>query len=152
MRGRPKIEDSRNNQYRIRLNDEEEQMLSYVSKKTDRTKSEIFRTALMEYYNKVLLNEIHRDEKSSWEMECISLVRAVKCPACGGLIRIDLADECDQTSTERPMGDDTLYEFDYEETCMLCSCRFRVSGYISEYPAGVLDNEKISLTPIPIEE
>ena len=59
MRGRPKIEDSRTNQYRIRLNDEENEKLNYASKATGKAKSEIFRIALLEYYNNVLLNEIN---------------------------------------------------------------------------------------------
>ena len=43
MRGRPKLPDSRNNQYRVRLNDEENQKLEYASTVTGKPKSEIFR-------------------------------------------------------------------------------------------------------------
>lgn len=148
MRGRPKIEDSRDNQYRVRLNDEESRMLAYVSGKTGKQKSEIFRVALTEYYNNVLLNEMRRAEETAWEMDGISLVRAVKCPSCGGLNRIDLRDESEATSDERQMGPEILYEFDYEETCTICERSFRVSGYISEYPAGALNHEEIKVTPI----
>ena len=111
MRGRPKKDDSRDNQYRVRLNDEENRMLTYVSELTVKAKSEIFRIALKDYYNKTLLNELHQAEASAWEMERISLVRAVKCPHCGSLNRVDLEDESEATAYERPMGSEILYEF-----------------------------------------
>ena len=46
MAGRPKKEDSREKQYRVRLNDEEDKMLDYASRATGVRKSEIFRKAL----------------------------------------------------------------------------------------------------------
>ena len=65
MAGRPKKEDSRDNQYRVRLNDDENEMLEYASKMTDKAKSEVFRQALRDYYNKVKLQEaISEDRKS----------------------------------------------------------------------------------------
>ena len=36
MAGRPKKEDSRDNQYRVRLNDNENEMLEYVSKMNEK--------------------------------------------------------------------------------------------------------------------
>ena len=53
MKGRPKKEDSRDRQYRVRLNSVEDQMLSYASELTGMQKSDIFRQALQDYYNKV---------------------------------------------------------------------------------------------------
>ena len=45
MRGRPKMDDSRDKQYRVRLNTEEDDMLEYASQVTGRQKSEVFRNA-----------------------------------------------------------------------------------------------------------
>ena len=46
MAGRPPKEDSRDKQYRVRLNDVEDEMLSFCSEETGEAKSEIFRKAL----------------------------------------------------------------------------------------------------------
>ena len=53
MLGRPKKEDSREKQYRVRLNDKEDEMLAFASNATGVPKSEIFRKALQEYCEKV---------------------------------------------------------------------------------------------------
>ena len=148
MRGRPKLTDSRDNQYRVRLNDEENKMLSYASEKVDKPKSEIFRIALLEYYNNVLLNELYQssEDEAEWEVDNISLKRVVKCPHCGTMNRIDLNDENSASTEDRPMGIGTLYEFSCEECCNICGKCFIVSGYISEYPAGALEHEKIDVS------
>ena len=79
MRGRPKLEDSRSNQYRVRLNDEENRRLDYVSKRLDKPKSEILRLALSEYYNHIRLSELNleADEEAACDMGTISLKRVV---------------------------------------------------------------------------
>ncbi|MBP3199536.1 MAG: hypothetical protein J6N21_21420, partial [Butyrivibrio sp.] len=87
MAGRPKKEDSRDNQYRVRLNDDENEMLDYVSHMTEKAKSEVFRQALTELYQKTKLAEARRDfaeefsddedYESSWEEEHVSLQRAI---------------------------------------------------------------------------
>ncbi len=46
MAGRPPKEDSRDKQYRVRLNDAEDEMLSFCSEETGEAKSEIFRKLL----------------------------------------------------------------------------------------------------------
>lgn len=56
-KGWPTVDDKRDNQYRVRLNDVEDQMLAYCSKATGKPKSQIFRNALSEYYINVRLNE-----------------------------------------------------------------------------------------------
>lgn len=153
MRGRPKLPDSRNNQYRIRLNDEENQKLEYVSTATGKPKSEIFRLALIEYYNQVRLNEINNAAiNDEWEISGISLKRVVECPYCMQPVRIDVEDECSTSQSDRPMGNDCLYEFDYEDTCPKCDHVFRVSGYISEYPLGSFEHEEIKVSQIKEEE
>lgn len=154
MRGRPKLEDSRDNQYRVRLNDEENRRLDYVSRRLDKPKSEIFRLALGEYYNNVRLNELNlaAAEEAAWDMGTISLKRVITCPNCREQNRIDLIDDCSITSDERAMGTETLYEFDTETVCDICGKPFRIKGYISEYPAGALNFENIDVTPVETED
>lgn len=150
MRGRPKLDDKRDNQYRVRLNNEENDMLNYVSEKVGKMKSDIFRIALKEYYNKVRLNELNLtvDEEIAWDLGTISLKRIVKCPFCNQQMRVDIEDECNTSIDERDMGPETIYEFDYETECLFCDNPFRVYGYISEYPSGALNYEKINVSKI----
>ena len=160
MRGRPKLEDSRDNQYRVRLNDEENRMLTYASQKTGKAKSEIFRLALVDYYNKVCLTELNLEsaEEDAWDLGTISLKRVIKCPFCSSQIRVDLEDECQTTIEERGMGPETLYEFDFEGECPACQKAYHVSGYVSEYPQGALNFERINvkmvepLADVPVSE
>ena len=53
-RGRRKSENSKNGQYRLRINDEESDMLEYISSKTGETKADILRKSLKIYYRSVL--------------------------------------------------------------------------------------------------
>ena len=84
MLGRPKKEDSREKQYRIRLNDKEDKMLTFASNATGVPKSEIFRKALQEYCEKVKLQQASEEigDDTTWEYDRISLQRAVECPDC----------------------------------------------------------------------
>lgn len=84
MLGRPKKEDSREKQYRVRLNDKEDEMLAFASNATGVPKSEIFRKALQEYCEKVKLQQAAEEigDDTSWEDDRISLQRAVECPYC----------------------------------------------------------------------
>ena len=148
MRGRPKLDDSRTHQYRVRLNDEEREMLEYASKKTGKPKSRIFRDALVCYCNAVRLNDASSELYGQWEEGRISLRRVVKCPCCGFGNIIDLKEYSETTSTERQMGAETLYEFDFERMCDGCGTEFRISGSVSEYPSGAFDHEEIETRPI----
>jgi DNA helicase HerA-like ATPase len=56
MRGRSKLADSREIQYRVRLNNEENQMISYISEKTGKAKAEIFRIAMRLFSGKLHIN------------------------------------------------------------------------------------------------
>lgn len=152
MRGRPKLENSRTHQYRIRLNEEENSKLAYASKATGKAKSEIIRLALMEYYNNVLLNEIIRVEDSGWNIDSITLKRVVNCPYCNHKTKLDIENNCTASCEERTMGTETVYEFDYNDICIYCDKFFNVSGYISEYPAGALNFEKINISLLEEEE
>ena len=75
MLGRPKKEDSREKQYRVRLNDKEDEMLAFASNATGVPKSEIFRKALQEYCEKVKLQQAAEEigDDTSWEDDRISL-------------------------------------------------------------------------------
>jgi len=148
MRGRPKLSDSRDNQYRVRLNDEESRKLNYVSETTGKPKSEVFRYALIDYYNKVRLNEANNaNSEDVWEIGGISLKRVVNCPHCNTLLRVDLENRCNITTNDGQMGPETLYEFELEDTCDYCGGHFLMTGYISEYPAGALNHEDIVVLP-----
>lgn len=153
-RGRPSVEDKRDNQYRVRLNDEEEKMLTYCSKTTGKPKSQIFRKALEEYYTIVQLNELNRQRElgnmDMMDLGGISMKRVVDCPYCGHGNMIDLEDhETSNSSTDRPMGPDILHEFDCNDyECINCGKPFRITGYISEYPLGAYEHEEINVEAI----
>ena len=108
MAGRPPKENSRDKQYRVRLNDEEDEMLSFCSEETGEAKSDIFRKALKAYYEnaKYVKNALDSktessdladedmefeeyeeydeyDEYEDCDMGGISLKRAIECPYCG---------------------------------------------------------------------
>lgn len=155
MRGRPKMDDSRDKQYRVRLNTEEDDMLEYASRVTGRQKSEVFRNALKEYYQKVRVVEYTQEDDydEDWDMERISLKRVIDCPYCGIGNGMDFSENCDTYSDERQMGPETTYSFDWED-CECCSCakRFRVSGYICEYPVGAYNYEQIDVEEYDDEE
>lgn len=145
-KGRPTVDDKRDNQYRVRLNDEEDQMLAYCSKATGKPKSQIFRNALSEYYINVRLNELNsQSEFDAMELDGVSMKRVIECPYCGAPNAIDLADySTDDCTTERQMGPETQHWFDCDDAkCVTCGRAFRVTGCITEYPLGVYDSERI---------
>lgn len=55
-RGRPKKEDVRSKGYRIRMNDDELEMLEKLQQMHNASKAEVIRNALSEYYNKTTKN------------------------------------------------------------------------------------------------
>lgn len=143
-KGRPTVDDKRDNQYRVRLNDEENQMLVYCSQMTELPKSQIFRKALEEYYQSVQLNEMEMG------MDGISMRRVIKCPRCGSANAIDLSDySMGDYETERQMGAEIHHCFDCDDyECVGCGQTFRVEGYINEYPVGAYNFEEINVTEI----
>ena len=140
-KGRPTVDDKRDNQYRVRLNDEENQMLTYCSQMTGQPKSQIFRKALEEYYQTVQLNEMEMG------MDGISMRRVIKCPHCGSANAIDLSDySTGDYESERQMGPETQHWFDCDDAeCVTCGRAFRVTGCITEYPLGAYDSEHIEI-------
>ena len=137
MKGRPKKEDSRDRQYRVRLNSVEDQMLSYASELTGMQKSDIFRQALQDYYNKVRLVESVPEEDYDYDdWGHISLKRAIECPYCGASNVMDFADDCDSFSEERQMGPQITYSFDWEDCyCDACESSFM---YMDQYGSILL--------------
>lgn len=154
MVGRPPKEDSRNKQYRVRLNDTEDDMLSFCSNETGEAKSEIFRKALKAYYentkyckNILIRQEDEFDEENGvkeYDMDHISLKRSIQCPYCGFENNMDFADDCDSWSEERQMGPQITYEFNWNDCeCERCGKSFEISGSIWEYPVGAYNYEEI---------
>lgn len=151
-KGRPKLDDKRDNQYRVRLNDEEDAMLDYSSKATGLPKSEIFRKALQDFYNNTLLNEYETKQQYEevWEFDHISLKRVIKCPYCDEGNRIDFSDYIvNETSYERQMGAEIAYTFQcHDLECVCCGHKFLVDGSIHEYPLGSYESEQIEIRKI----
>ena len=163
MAGRPPKFDSRDKQYRVRLNDEEDEMLSFCSQETGEAKSEIFRKALKSYYEnakylkKVLKDKVEEvegycpedadyDEYEYYGMDHISLKRSISCPYCGAENNMDFSDECESFSEERQMGPQITYTFDFPDCeCEECGRTFRVAGSIWEYPVGAYNYEDIDV-------
>ena len=149
MAGRPPKDNSRDKQYRVRLNDDEDSMLSYVSTLTGKQKSEIFRNALEDYYHKVRINEANQEAQfeEAWDTGHISLKRIIDCPHCGAANRCDFEDECDVYEDEsRPMGCEITYNFDWNNyECSNCGKKMHITGYICEYPIGAYNFEHISI-------
>lgn len=87
----------------------------------------------------------------------VSLIRTVRCPYCGEEMEVDLEDyETDRSSyeNENGMGSDMVYSFDSEDNieCTSCEKKYRVSGWIREYPMGAYDSEDVKVDELPIEE
>ena len=164
MAGRPKKEDSRDNQYRVRLNDAENEMLDYVSRMTEKKKSDVFRQALTELYEKTKYAEavLEFGVPVDDEMEYmdpdgddfgISLKRVINCPYCGHGNKVDFAEDCNTCSEERSMGPEITYYFDWDEyACEQCDRPFSIKGYICEYPVNCYNFEEIDVEEIDDEE
>lgn len=87
----------------------------------------------------------------------VSLIRTVTCPYCGEELEVDLEDyETDVSSydNENGMGEDMVYSFDSEDNieCPACQRKYRVSGWIREYPIGAYDSEKVDVDELPEDE
>lgn len=168
MLGRPPKENSRDKQYRVRLNDEEDEMLSFCSEETGEAKSDIFRKALKAYYEntKYVKNALESKAESSDlddvdseyeeydgydEYDCggISLKRSIECPYCGGANNIDFSDYSYSYKYERRMGPEVDHSFEVDDwDCIECGKLFRMSGSIWEYPLGAYNYENIEVVAL----
>lgn len=54
MAARPKGKDTKNNQYRLRMTDEELEKLEYCSKLTGLTKADVIRKGIDKVYNELI--------------------------------------------------------------------------------------------------
>lgn len=151
MRGRPKKEITRDIVYKVRLNVDEDQMLTRASEWTGQAKSEVFRKALLGYYRAVEVKEHmkNRDlQEAGWSTDHISLQRLIKCPYpnCGEEFVVDFADYSDEQESEGSMGGRCEHIFDTSDIeCPECRRRLRAVGIISEYPIGAYEYEKITI-------
>ena len=122
---------------------------------TGKQKSEIFRNALEDYYNKVRVQEaIQADaEFDDWDTGHISLKRVIDCPYCGAANKCDFEEEYEPSYDERPMGEEITYNFDWESyECCSCGKIIHISGYICEYPAGAYNYEDINVEKVEEDE
>ena len=151
MRGRPKKETTRDLVYKVRLNAEEDRMLTCASKWTGQAKSEVFRKALLSYYKAVEVKEhiINTNAAASgWSVDHISQQRLIKCPYadCGEEFVVDFSDCSDEQDSEEPMGYRCEHIFDTTDIeCPECHRHLRVNGVISEYPIGAYEFEQINV-------
>jgi len=145
-RGRPSVEDKRDNQYRVLMNDMEDRMLAYCSRLTGLPKSQIFRKGVEAYYQQVLLNEYGKSYGQDYDGH-ISLKRVVECPHCGAQNGIDCQDYItDEISHDRQMGPEIEHCFDCEDyESISCGETFHIHGSIHEYPVGAYDSEEIEV-------
>ena len=155
MRGRPKKQITRDIVYKVRLNNEENQMLTRASVWNGQAKSEVFRKALIDYYKKLEVEKHIMDklkdknmEVVGWPIDCINQKRLLKCPYsdCGEEFTVDFADYSEEQKSEGSMGERCEHIFDtLDIECSECHRRLHVVGIISEYPIGVYEYERITI-------
>lgn len=97
------------------------------------------------------------DVEDMYGYQSISLIRVIECPYCQAKQEVDLEDYVyDESSSEKEngMGPDILYSFDSEDNheCQSCHAKFRISGWVREYPVGVYDSDRIDADPLDDEE
>lgn len=87
------------------------------------------------------------DRNASEDLQ-LSLIRTIECPDCGVEFEVDLEEYLQDVScfeNENGMGHDAVYSFDSGSNCECpyCGKIIHVTGWIREYPTGVLDSEDI---------
>lgn len=79
----------------------------------------------------------------------INLEQEIKCPYCSFENVVDIEYLGTSSSFERPMGTETLYEFDTNDVvCDNCGKNFHVNGFISIYPPGAINRRDINIEPL----
>ncbi len=125
----------------------------------DKEKFETFDTD--HYWSEITQREAGGEEfidvEDMYGYQAVSLMRTVECPHCNAEQEVDLEDFESETSSydnEIGMGEDMVYYFDSEDNleCPVCHRKYRVSGWIREYPMGAYDSEDISVEAIPEDE
>ena len=148
---RPKKEDAREIVYKVRLNEEEDRILSEASEWTGQAKSEVFRKALLDYYKAVKVSKYISDsalEAEGWSFDHISQQRIITCPYedCLDDFAVDFSEYSTEQESEGAMGCRCEHVFDTDEVeCPSCGRAIHVSGVISEYPLGAYEYEQINV-------
>lgn len=151
MRGRPKKEITRDIVYKVRLNAEEDQMLTQASKWTNQAKSEVFRKALFGYYRAVEASEHKKNlawSAAGWPIDHISQQRLIECPYpdCGEGFVVDFSNYSEEQESEGPMGFRCEHVFATSDIeCPECHRHLHAAGVISEYPIGAFEYENITI-------
>lgn len=125
----------------------------------DKKKFETFYTD--HYWNEISQREACGEEfidiEDMYSYQAVSLICTVECPYCSAEQEVDLEDFESGTSSytnEIGMGEDMVYYFDSEDNleCPACHRKYRVSGWISEYPIGAYDSEDVNVEELPEKE
>lgn len=148
---RPKKDDARNIIYKVRLNEEEDRILTEASQWTNQVKSEVFRKALLDYYKAVKVSKCisaSNMEQAGWVFDHISQQRIITCPYidCGDDFAVDFSIYSEEQESEGDMGYRCEHIFDTNEVeCPSCGRLIHASGVISEYPLGAYEYEDIKI-------
>lgn len=94
------------------------------------------------------------DDPENWRL---SFSRTIECPDCGVEFEVDLEDYLQDVSNfekENGMGPDAVYNFDSATDCECpyCGKIIHITGWIREYPIGILDSEEIDVDLFEDEE
>lgn len=94
------------------------------------------------------------DDPENWRL---SFSRTIECPDCGVEFEVDLEDYLQDVSNfekENGMGPDAVYSFDSATDCECpyCGKIIHITGWICEYPIGILDSEEIDVDLFEDEE
>ena len=94
------------------------------------------------------------DDPENWQL---SFSRTIECPDCGIEFEVDLEEYLQDVSSfekENGMGPDAVYSFDSDTDCECpyCGKTLHITGWIREYPIGIVDSEEIDVELFEDEE
>ena len=94
------------------------------------------------------------DDPENWQL---SFSRTIECPDCGIEFEVDLEEYLQDVSSfekENGMGPDAVYSFDSDTNyeCPYCGKTLHITGWIREYPIGIVDSEEIDVELFEDEE
>lgn len=136
--GRP-TDNPKRHETRIRMSDEDVEILDYCSKIAGKSKAEVIREGIRKVYTEL---EKSNTEwlKQEEELE-MKLVQNITCPYCGKSLGVDVKQYAsEKKGSEKGMGTETEYTFDCEDfSCPECKESFRIEGTVFEYPEGEIE-------------
>lgn len=105
-------------------------------------------------YNAPGLFTDDEDDPGNWKL---SFSRTIECPDCGIEFEVDLEEYLQDVSSfekENGMGPDAVYSFDSDTDCECpyCGKTLHITGWIREYPIGIVDSEEIDVELFEDEE